>query len=149
MTASFASQEWADSLAVHLNDDARVRTDAMTWVFGPMLLVVDADAEHGFEATGIRIDVHEGDVRHVTLVDPATANLVPTAFGGSLARWKSVFSGSLSMFDGVREAKLRVRGDLPTLQRHSGLLDGIARGAAAVVTRWPDEVAAEAGATAG
>ncbi|MCW2959962.1 MAG: Fis family transcriptional regulator [Thermoleophilia bacterium] len=148
MTASFASQEWADTFATHLNDDARVRTDSVTWVFGPILLVVDGDESLGLESTGIRIDLHEGEVRGVTLVDAADAVRNPTALGGSLARWKAVFGGSLSVVDGVREAKIRLRGDLPTLTRHSGLFDGIARAAASVETAWQDEVPAEAAAPA-
>jgi hypothetical protein len=143
MTATFASQEWADSFAAHLTDDAGVRTDSMTWVFGPILLVVDADEEHGLAATGLRIDLHEGEIRGVTLADPAEVVRTPTALGGSLQRWKSVFGGSLSVVDAVRESKLRFRGDLPTLNRHRGLLDGIARAGAALETAWQDEAASE------
>jgi len=140
MSASFASQEWADSLAMHLTDDARVRTDSVTWVFGPLMLVIDADTEHCFEATALHIDLHEGSVGGVRLAVPADAARVPFAFGGSLARWRSVFAGDLSLVDGVTQAKLRVRGDLPTLERHRDLLGAIAAAGGQIETLWQDEV---------
>jgi putative sterol carrier protein len=139
MSATFASQEWADSFATHLLDSASVRTDSMTWVYGPLLLVVDADAEHGLEATAIRLDQHEGAVRGVEVIDHDDVVRAPFAIGGSLARWKAVFGGQLSIVDGVLESKLRVRGDLPTLVRHRTLLEGIATAGAALATQWQDE----------
>lgn len=139
MSATFASQEWADSLAVHLRDDARVRTDAVTWVFGPLLLIADADAEHGFDAAAVRIDLHEGDVRAVTVVDVADEARTPFALGGALARWRSIFAGDINAVDAIVQSKLRARGDLPTLARHRSLLDGIARAGAALETVWQDE----------
>ena len=141
MSATFASQEWADSLAVHLTDDARVRTESVTWVFGPIVLLVDADAEHGLDAAAIRIDLHEGSVRGVTVAAPDAA-LAPFAIEGALARWKSVFGGSLDILDGILKAQLRSRGDLPTLNRHRGLFAAIAQAGAAIETTWQDEEAA-------
>lgn len=138
MTASFASQEWADSLAVHLQDSARVRTESVSWVFGPMVLVVDGDAEQGVLATAVRLDVHEGSVRSVRVVEPDQASRVPFAIGGSIARWQSVFGGSLDLVDGALEAKLRVRGDLPTLARHRSLLQAITVAGGEVGTAWPE-----------
>jgi putative sterol carrier protein len=139
MSATFASQEWADSLGAHLLDSASVRTDSITWVYGPLLLVVDADAEHGLEATAIRIDLHEGSVRGVELIDHDDVVRAPFAIGGSLARWKAVFGGELKIVDAILESKLRARGDLPTLVRHRTLLDGIATAGASLTTKWQDE----------
>ena len=139
MSASFASSEWAEQLRAGLQDSAPVRTDSMTWIFGPIVFVVDADAEHGLEATALRLDVHEGSVRGVTVVDPDDAARSPFAIGGSLARWKAIFGGSLSIVDGILESKLRARGDLPTLARHRGLLDAIATVGGALDTSWQDE----------
>lgn len=136
---SFASQEWAGALATSLQESAKVRTESVTWIFGPIVLVVDADAEHGLEATALRLDVHEGTVRGVTTVSPDDAGRAPFAIGGSLARWKAVFGGSLGLVDGVLEAKLRVRGDLPTLSRHRALLDAIASAGGSLTTQWQDD----------
>jgi len=141
MSATFASQEWADSLAVHLHDSAAVRTESISWVHGPLLLVIDADVEHGVESVGVRIDLHEGSVRSVTLVPAEDARLCPFAVGGSIARWKAVFvDRSLSLVDGVLESRLRLRGDLPTFARHRGLLDAVAVAAAGIETIWQDEL---------
>lgn len=142
MATTFASQAWVDELGSRLTGDVDVRENGATWVFGPVLLVVDADAEHGVDATGILLDVHAGAVRRASIVDPGSAARVPFVFGGSLARWKSVFGGSLPMVDGVLQGQLRFRGDLPTISRHRALLDGIATAAAGVSTQWQDEEAA-------
>lgn len=139
MSASFASTDWAASLHERLQDSAAVRTGSVTWIYGPIALVVDADAEHGLEAAALRLDVHEGSVRGVAVLDPAEAARCPVAIGGSLARWKAIFGGSLSIVDGVLESKLRVRGDLPMLARHRALLDAIAAAGGELETAWQDE----------
>ncbi|MCW2927282.1 MAG: hypothetical protein JWM86_1250 [Thermoleophilia bacterium] len=137
MTASFASQEWAGSLATRLQESAKVRTESVTWIFGPIVLVVDADEAQGTAATALRLDVHEGSVRGVSVVSPDLAGRVPFAIGGSIARWQSVFGGALDLVDGALEAKLRVRGDLPTLARHRALLQSITAAGGEVETDWP------------
>ena len=148
MTATFATAEWAADLAEQLQDSAPVRTDSVTWVFGPLLLLVEADAGHGFEATALRIDLHEGSIRSVDIVSPDELARSPLAIVGSLARWKSVFDGSLSIVDGLLESKLLMRGDLPTLARHRSLLNGIAAVGGQLDTAWPQEQE-PAAATAG
>jgi putative sterol carrier protein len=147
MSTSFASQEWATEFGTRLQESARVRTESMSWVFGPIAFVVDADAEHGLEATAIRLDVHEGTVRGVDVVSVADSARAPFAIGGSLARWKTVFGGSLALVDAVLDSRVRATGDLPTLARHRGLLAAISAAAGEVDTAWQDE-AAEAATTA-
>ena len=134
--SSFASKDWADSFGSRLQESARVRTDSVTWVHGPIALVVDADDEHGFAPTALRIDLHEGSVRSVAVVDPAEAVRCPFVVGGSLARWEAVFGGSLSIVDGILESKLRSRGDLPTLARHRGLLEAMSTAGGELDTTW-------------
>jgi hypothetical protein len=141
MATAFASKEWVDALGSQLTGDAGVREQAATWVFGPVLLVVDADAEHGVDAAGILLDLHEGEVRRVSSVDPGSAARAPFVFGGTFARWKSVFGGALPMVDGVLQGQLRFRGDLPTITRHRALLDAVATVGAGVATQWQDEQA--------
>lgn len=134
--SSFASKDWADSLGSRLQESARVRTDSVTWVHGPIALVADADPEHGFEATALRLELHEGTVRAVSVIEPATAARCPFVVGGSLAHWEAVFSGKLSIVDGILESKLRSRGDLPALVRHRSLLDAIAATGGELDTTW-------------
>jgi putative sterol carrier protein len=144
MAAAFASQEWVDRFAQALEGSARVRTESTSWVFGPLLLVVDADAEHGVGTTGIRLDLHEGSVSGVRLADvAASVTRTPFVVEGSLARWKAVFAGQLPLVQGVLDSRLRVTGDLPTLARHRALLDAIAAAGGQVETSWQDEQAAE------
>jgi hypothetical protein len=147
MTASFASAAWAEDFATRLQESARVRTESMSWVFGPIALVIDADAEHGLEESAIRLDVHEGAVRGVDVISVAEAGRAPFALGGSLARWKTVFGGSLAIVDAVLDSRVRATGDLPTLARHRDLLTAIATAGGVVETTWQDD-AAEAATTA-
>lgn len=139
MSAPFASPAWTDSLATALQDSAAVRTESISWVHGPLVLVIDGEAEHGLEQAGVRVDLHEGSVRSVDQVAAGDAARSPFVVGGSLAHWKAVFGGTLSIVDGILESKLRVRGDLPTLARHRALLDGIASVGGEVATSWQDE----------
>jgi hypothetical protein len=134
--SSFASKDWADSLGSRLQESARVRTDSVTWVHGPIALVVDASAEHGFEATALRVELHEGTIRSVSVIEPAAAVRCPFVIGGSLVHWEAVVGGKLSIVDGILESKLRSRGDLPTLVRHRGLLDAMAATAGELDTTW-------------
>lgn len=148
MTATFASPDWADRLATSLQDSARVRTESMSWVFGPLLLIVDADDEHGFEATGLLLDLHEGSCRAVASTPASSAPLTPFSISGSLATWKSVSDGTLDVVDAILDSKLRSRGDLPTLARHRALLGAVVATAGGLETTWPQEqepVAAPAG----
>ncbi|MCW2925379.1 MAG: hypothetical protein JWM98_2783 [Thermoleophilia bacterium] len=146
MSSSFASSSWAELLGEQLRDSATVRTECVTWIFGPIAFVVDADEEHGVEPTTLLLDLHEGTVRGVSAVPSAESGRVPFAIGGSLARWKAVFGGTQGIVDGVLDSRLRVRGDLPTLMRHRALLDAVAAAGASVETSWQDET--EAAATA-
>ena len=139
MTASFASAAWAEQLATRLQESASVRTESMSWVFGPIAFVVDADAEHGLEATAVRIDLHEGTSRGAEVISVADAARTPFVLGGSLARWKAIFGGSLALVDAVLDSRLRATGDLPTLARHRGLLTAIAAAGGEVDTAWQDE----------
>ncbi len=139
MSASFASQEWVAEFRTRLQEFGRVRTEAMSWVFGPIALVVDGDAEHGLEAAVIRIDLHEGSVRGAELVPAADAARAPFAIGGSLARWKAVFGSSLDLVDAVLDSRVRATGDLPTLSRHRALLTAIAAAGGDVATVWQDD----------
>lgn len=132
MSATFATPEWADSFATSLRGDAALSTDARTWVHGPITLVVDG-------ATALRVDVHQGEVRSVTSGAPGEVALAPFELRGTVERWKSVLGGAPTIYDAVLQSKLQVRGDLPTLARHRGMLEGIVRSAAAVPTSWPGD----------
>jgi putative sterol carrier protein len=139
MAASFASSDWAGQLASALEHSARVRTESVTWVHGPMVWVVDADEEHGTAATALRMDVHEGSCRQVQATTVDAARVAPFTIGGSPARWKAVLGGTLSIVDAILDSKLRASGDLPTLVRHRGMLDAIAVAAGELDTSWADE----------
>ncbi len=148
MSAPFASQSWVEALATALEGSARVRTEAGSWVFGPMLLVIDADGEHGFEQAAIVLDLHDGGVRAVELGSVDSARVTPFVLGGSFAHWKAALGGSTDVVGAVLDSKLRFDGDLPTLMRHRPLLAAIAEAAQGIDTEWQDEQAQEPAATA-
>lgn len=138
MSATFASQEWADSLRTQLADAADVRTGSMSWIFGPVLLVVDGDESLGMQETAVRLDLHEGAVRGVAVSAADAATPAPFRIGGSVAHWKSVFDGSLDLVDAVLDSRLRATGDLPTLARHRSLFAAIVTASGSIETTWPE-----------
>lgn len=149
MSAPFASDAWIDQWADALRSSDAVRDAATTWVYGPVAFDIDGDAEHGVEPTTLELDVTAGGVRGVRRIDRSDLRLTPFVVGGPFTRWKGVFSGSLPVVDGVRDARLRSSGDLPTIWRHAGLFDAIAAAGSSVATSWQDDaVEAGAGATA-
>ena len=110
MAHAFASQEWADELLALARRDSLLRSHAETWVHGPVLLVVDSGDDVP-EALGLRLDLHEGEVRELAVVEPTAELAARTPFGvaGSLARWKSLVGGEVDLVDAILEAKVRVR----------------------------------------
>lgn len=134
---TFASADWATQLAAALGDSAPFRTASVTWVFGPVLLVADADAERSFDGAAFAIDVHEGACRGVSMVNRDDAARFPFVVEGGLARWEAVFGGTQSIVDGILDSRLRAKGDLPTLVRHRDMLDALATVAGTLGTEWP------------
>ncbi|MCB0878582.1 MAG: hypothetical protein KDC46_06335 [Thermoleophilia bacterium] len=147
MSASFASSSWADQLGSALSASPTLRSEAADWVFGPVLLVVDADAEHDVAAAALRLDLNAGECRGVSTVPVEDAARNPFVVEGTLARWKSVFGGELSLVDGILDSKLRLSGDLPTVTRHRAMFDALVAAGGELETTWPqDEVAEPANA---
>jgi hypothetical protein len=135
----FASQEWIDRVWSELRSSENVRSHGATWCHGPIGLMVTASPDRGFaQDVLMRIDVHKGDVRDARIVEPAQVQLIPTVFGGSLARWEGLTGseGSGSLMENVRRAFMSFRGDLPTATRHASLLDAIVSAARAVPTTF-------------
>lgn len=149
MSATFASSDWTDLLLAALRSSREVGDSGVSWVHGPLLLVIDAAGEAGLAGpVAVGIDVHAGEVRDVRPVDQPRVELWPFAIGGPYARWKDILDGRLNVIDAMMQSRLRVRGDLPTLHRHRQLLDAILDVVGSVPTTWP--VAPEAaGAPAG
>lgn len=135
---TFAASDWTSDFAAALDGSADVRTASASWVFGPIVLVVDADPELGTETTAIRLDLHAGTSRGVRTVPPRDASRAPFVLGGSVARWKSIFGSELSIVDAVLDSRLRLAGDLPTIARHRELLDAVAAAGGSVETAWPE-----------
>lgn len=142
MATPFASPDWAESLGTALQGSARVRTESMSWIYGPVLLVIDADEEHGVPETVLRLDLHEGTLRSITSVPLAELRRSPFSIGGSFARWKVVFGGSLPVIDAVLQSRLRFRGDLPALVQHRSLFEAIAAAGSELDTAWQDDTQA-------
>lgn len=127
-----ASPEWTAVLAHELQEHAEVRDDAATWTHGPIALIIDADEARSYPGGRVVLEIHDGAIG--ASAEPA---LTPFAFSGSLDRWQAIFSGSETMMDAALQSKLHVRGDLPSLQRHRGLLDAVAKTAGGLETVWP------------
>lgn len=141
----FASTEWIDNLWGTLRRDDAARREGAAWTFGPLVIVIDADAEKGFPApVALQLDLHEGEARDLRAVDPAQAAHSPFVLGGGYLRWKQIFAEGGDVIDTVLQGRIRCKGDLPTLMRHRRLLAAIVAAAGRTATTYPDEVAAAA-----
>jgi hypothetical protein len=142
--ATFASEAWIDAWWAALRGDERVRDAAATWVFGPWLLVIEADAEQGLpEPVAISIDVHEGEVRDLRLAARSDARHAPWTFTAPYARWKGVFEGTVDLLDAGLGGRVRITGDLPELHRHGVLVAAIFAAASTLETTFPEPAAGE------
>lgn len=145
MAHAFASQQWIDALWAELRSDETVRSLGATWVSGPLLLVVDADADAGVtDAVPLRLDLHEGEARDLRIASASETRLAPFAIRGTYARWKTALQGSEDVVDGVLRGVFSMRGDLPALTRHRGLVRAVMAAATRVATSWPDDAASDA-----
>jgi hypothetical protein len=140
---TFATQEWVDELWGVLRGDDALRSAGAGWAHGPVALVIEAEADKGFEAdVVVRLDLHQGEVRDMRLVD--SVPVVPFAVAGSYSRWKSLVQGERDLYDAIESSQFRLRGDLTAIARHRDLwrrFVALARSAGAV---WPDETEAAA-----
>lgn len=132
--SNVASPEWIAELSTALATSAYVRADAGTWTHGPITLTVDADDARSFAGASVVLDPRDGSI-----TASAGPRLTPFGFSGSLDRWNAIFAGSTNMVDAALESKLHVRGDLPSLVRHRGLFDAVAKVAGELTTTWPDK----------
>lgn len=141
---TFATSDWISDFSTALGESADVLTASVSWVFGPLVLLVDGDDELGFQTAAIRVDLHDGASRSVRTIPARDVARAPFVLGGSVERWKSVFASKLSMVDAVLDSRLRLSGDLPTIARHRDLLDAIAAAGGSLDTSWPEPAAANA-----
>jgi hypothetical protein len=142
---TFLSSEWIDQWWGRLRADEGVRSEGASWVHGPLLLVVEAEADTFDRTVGIRIDLHEGEVRDLRVVDTPDAARSPFAIAGPYSRWKGLFAtGTPDLIDLLLGARLRVKGDLPALNVHRPLWSAFFAAAGGADIAFPDDVPAQA-----
>lgn len=144
MPTTFASDEWIDALWAQLRTDDAVRSAGTTWAHGPLLLVIEPEADKGLtETVALRLDIHEGEARDLRRAEVAAASRTPFAIAGPYSRWKAAIQGTVDLVDAILQGKVRVKGDLPTLKLHKPLLAAVLAAAARVETEYPDDVLAK------
>lgn len=142
MAISFATSDWADALLAAVRTDSAVRVASVTWIHGPLLLIIDADPKEGMaEPAALKLDVHEGEVRDIRCIGEVDIARTPFVIGGSYKRMKELLTGQLDLVDGILASKLRAKGDLPAIFRHRDLFTALAGATAELDTAWPEPAA--------
>jgi hypothetical protein len=144
--SDFASREWLDEFWAALRASDAVRQAGATWAHGPMLFVIEAEADKGFPgAVAVRIDVHEGEVRDVRVAERLIG---PWRLTAPYTRWKAVFSDGADLVDAITGSRVSFIGDLPTFTKHRALWNAVTASTRTLTTTYPDDVPAETEAAA-
>lgn len=144
MAIDFTSSAWSDQLLAAARASDALREAGVTWIMGPVLLVIDAAAADGLsERVALRIDMHAGEVRDVRWVDDidAAGARTPFVIAGSYQRMRTLLSGELDVVDALLASSLRITGDLPAIARHRALFTALSAAAASIDTAWPEAAA--------
>lgn len=140
MPHTFASPEWIDAYWNELRGDEDVRRECASWVYGPAVMLIEAQPEKSFEDdVPVLVHMHEGDTREVRPVARDLAWRAPFVLSGPYERWKAVAQGGTDAVESVLAGRLTFKGDLPTLVRHRELVTAITDAAGRVDTRFPDD----------
>ena len=120
MSYRFPSPEWTVAFKDAVNANAAYREAGKPWTYGPVALVIRAQADLGIpQDTGMLLDVHEGRCRGTQYVEGlegvAAAEFIIIA---EYAAWKSVLQGEVDPIRAMMEGQLDLRkGHLPTMIR--------------------------------
>src|SRR5262245_2386867 len=125
----FGSDAWTEALWSECRSAGQLQQAAAGWVHGPILLAITAQPHQNWpDDVGVWIHIHEGEFRTIERRDaPLNEAHAPFVVRGSYTHWKSIFSSSSSMVDGITGGKLTLKGDLALLTLHREVLDAITR----------------------
>lgn len=133
--AQFASDAWCELARVQLSGSSELRDAAARWAFGPIMLVAGAEPDGGGDAAAIVLSPSASGVG-VRAVSADRARRHPWVLWARGERWSGIVEGRLDVVSEILDARVRCRGDVPTLARHRDLLAGIVAALGSVPTAW-------------
>ena len=137
---TFPSAEWLASYKEAVNASDGYRKAGATWTYGPVVLLVKADASLGLpEPVGFWLDLHEGVCRDAKVVSESEASRAPFCIRGEYARWKMVLKKQLDPIQGMMQKKLELRGQMSVIVRYVQASKELVEAAQRVPTKFLDE----------
>ena len=139
MAVKAFTSEWASAYKEELNksDAYKQAGKGWKWTVG---LVVEAEPDKNFpQATGVFMDLFEGEAREIRIVSPEEAKACNFAITASYSRWKDVATEKLDATRGMLQGKLKLKGDLPTIVRYTKASQEMTECTTRIPVEWPDE----------
>ena len=133
------SDEWASAYKDEINKSEAYRAAGRGWKW-TVGLVVEAEPDKRWpEATGVVLDLFEGEARDVRLGSADDARACDFSITASYSRWKDVATEKLDATRGMLQGKLKLKGDLPTIVRYTKASQELTKCTTRVPVEWPDE----------
>jgi putative sterol carrier protein len=140
MALAFPSVEWVEEYKKQINLSEGYKKAAATWTAGVVALVTSAKPEIGLnEDVGIWLDLHQGVCREAKIVTSEEAQKAPFCITADYARWKQVIKKELEPVKGMMQAKLKLKGDLPTIVRYVKAAQELVECTTRIETKFLDE----------
>ena len=135
----FASQAWFDAFVVEINASDHYREVAADWE-GDIAFRIIAEPDRGVPVDLFGyLDLWHGACRSGKVIDATQAEAAAYTIAAPFSRWKDVVGGDLDPIKGMMQGKLRVRGDLPTIERYVKAANELVRLTGLVETEFQDE----------
>ena len=140
MSFTFPSAEWATEYKRKLDENPAYREAAANWTFGPIALVIKADAAIGLaEDVGLFLDIDRGVCRDIKVVSRSDADKAPFCIAGEYSRWKSVIRKDLDPIKAMMQKKLELKGQMTTIGKYVNASKELVESATRVPTLFLDE----------
>jgi putative sterol carrier protein len=137
----FPSEEWCLAYRDAINGNAAYQAAARDWTYGPVAMVVTAEAGIGIaEDTAMWLDVHQGLCRQCRLVSREEAEKASFVIVAPYGRWKEVIRKELDPTKGMMQNKLKLtKGHMPTIVKFVTSNKELVESTARVPTQFIDE----------
>src|SRR5436853_6792769 len=138
MAVKAFSDEWARQFKDEVNRSSVYKSAAKgwKWTVGP---VVEAEPDKNFpESRGVVMDLFDGAARSIKVGSAAEAQKCDFVITAPYSRWKQVATKDLAATKGMLQAKLELKGDLPTIVRDTKASQEMTECTKRVPVNWPD-----------
>jgi len=139
MAIVFPSPEWLHAYKDAINMSADFRIAATDWE-GDVTYVIEAEPDKGLsiDAWGW-LDLWHGICRDARVVTPDDGDRARYVIRAPYSRWKEVIRGRLDPTKAMVQGKLRLKGDLPKLEKERKAVGVLVSLTAEIPTDFLDE----------